>query len=148
MSDRDHWVYKCYDAYGGLLYVGITWQAMHRHAEHRVDSSWASQVDVIRIEHFDTRAEALQRELDLIHELNPRYNRLGAKPRLELGELSVEDVARLLGFSRQWVYNQIHSGKLDAVQKQFGGRLHWIVPQHSYDDFITDSAAEPQPEAA
>jgi predicted GIY-YIG superfamily endonuclease len=139
---RDHWVYRCYAEDGRLLYVGITWQALHRQSEHRVASDWSWEVATIQVEHLPTRADALERERELIQTLRPPHNRLGAIPALDDGEMTVRQVADLLGFSMEWVYQQCKSGAMGSVIKPVGRREIRVIPRAAYDEFI----AEPQPD--
>jgi predicted GIY-YIG superfamily endonuclease len=72
----DHWCYRAYDADGRLLYVGISSDGLRRFKQHRRDKPWTPFVAEIRVEHFATREEAMQRERELVLAERPPYNRL------------------------------------------------------------------------
>lgn len=76
---RPHVVYRAYDVYGDLLYVGISLDFRARANAHRT-SQWWSQVTRIDIEHMPDRDSALAREARLIALFLPTYNRCGGQP--------------------------------------------------------------------
>lgn len=57
-------VYELYDAFGELLYVGVTNSPRHRFAQHAADKFWWGDVDPsqTRMTWFETRQEALRVE--------------------------------------------------------------------------------------
>lgn len=67
-------LYRFFDAQGGLLYIGISYNAWARMAGHRMNASWWSQVASASIEHFPTRAEAAQAERSAIEAERPAHN--------------------------------------------------------------------------
>lgn len=70
----DHWTYTCLDEAGEVIYVGVTSTGLRRSREHGREKIWWPQVATIRVEHFATRAEALQAEADRIMQFKPRFN--------------------------------------------------------------------------
>ena len=139
---RDHWVYKCYSEDRRLLYVGITWQALHRQSEHRVSSSWSREVHTIEVEHFDSREESLARERHLIQTLRPENNRLGALPALEEDEWTVRELAAHFALSVTFFYNEIKSGALRAEDKRcVGQKTIKVVRWDAVQEWL---AAQPQ----
>ena len=52
-------LYRYYDDAGRLLYVGIANNPLDRQSQHRSASPWFKQAARQRLEHFDSRAEAL-----------------------------------------------------------------------------------------
>lgn len=67
-------VYKYFDEYGILLYVGITNRGMQRQREHNKDKDWWQYVASQFVEHFPSRGEALDREAWLITTHTPPFN--------------------------------------------------------------------------
>lgn len=67
-------VYKYYDEFGTLLYVGITSRGMRRQREHNKDKPWWGYVASQLVEHFETREQALSRESSLIDAYRPPFN--------------------------------------------------------------------------
>ena len=69
-----HWIYFLYTVDHDLLYVGITNNGVGRLIQHGNEKQWWPQVDHVKIEHVQTREEALHREAEVIHELEPPFN--------------------------------------------------------------------------
>jgi hypothetical protein len=67
-------LYRHYAADGGLLYVGISLSPLHRLSKHRIESAWIERVTDVRIEWFDTRADALEAERIAIQQERPAHN--------------------------------------------------------------------------
>jgi predicted GIY-YIG superfamily endonuclease len=67
-------VYKLYNKYDELLYVGISLSAITRLSQHKADKEWYSEISRVDIEHYETEEQARDVEGILIKELNPRYN--------------------------------------------------------------------------
>lgn len=67
-------VYLYFDRANVLLYVGITSRGPLRQHEHNTDKDWWTYVARQQVEHYATRAEALQRERELITLLSPPFN--------------------------------------------------------------------------
>lgn len=73
MSGTD--LYRFYDAYDRLLYVGISLHAAQRASEHRGDKSWWPDVERMHVTHLDVdRAEAHQIERQAILDDKPIHN--------------------------------------------------------------------------
>jgi hypothetical protein len=78
-------MYRLFDSEGELLYIGISYSAIARFAQHRADKSWIDEVARIDIEtHYCPRRDMLEREREAIANEKPRYNRthVGARSRL------------------------------------------------------------------
>lgn len=75
-------VYTLMDAKGYPLYVGVTGNDM-RLVKHSSDKPWWNEVRSFHIQKYDSIEEARVAEIDAIHNLNPRYNKIH-KPRLYL----------------------------------------------------------------
>jgi len=73
-SDGRTTLYRHYDRSGVLLYVGIAIKAASRTNEHRRRSHWFYQIETIRLEHFETSADALAAEKVAIDNEKPLHN--------------------------------------------------------------------------
>ena len=80
MSEGRTDLYRMYDEDGALLYVGISFSAASRAAQHRKAQPWWPQMSRIDVEQFDSRDEALVAETTAIREEIPLYNVAG-KPK-------------------------------------------------------------------
>lgn len=67
-------VYLYFDEGEVLLYVGVTGRGLSRQREHNRDKVWWKYVRSQKIEHFDTREQALSRETQLIETFCPPFN--------------------------------------------------------------------------
>ena len=67
-------VYLYFDSDGLLLYVGITARGISRNREHNKTKDWWQYVARQEVEHYASRAEALQRETRLIKSRRPPFN--------------------------------------------------------------------------
>jgi predicted GIY-YIG superfamily endonuclease len=72
--NAEHYVYRCYDASGWLLYIGCTLNVEQRIATHRASAFWAYRIASITVEPFPTQAEALAAERAAIKAENPSCN--------------------------------------------------------------------------
>jgi hypothetical protein len=68
-------LYRHYDANGDLLYVGQSNNAFKRYAGHQQESDWIALSVTMRVEHFNSRENALAAEHKAIFEEKPRFNR-------------------------------------------------------------------------
>jgi predicted GIY-YIG superfamily endonuclease len=67
-------LYRYYDEFDVLLYVGITSRGARRNAEHNKTKPWWPYVARQDVSHFGTRDEALAREAELILADRPPFN--------------------------------------------------------------------------
>lgn len=67
-------VYRYYDQYGVLLYVGITDRGTERNREHNRDKDWWVLVSRQEVDHHPDRASALTAEAALIRKHQPPFN--------------------------------------------------------------------------
>lgn len=75
-QDRDipHFVYRCYDRDGRLLYVGCTNNPVYRLQSHAANSWWGSKIHSTRLIVFPNRDKALSVERLAIWSEMPRCN--------------------------------------------------------------------------
>lgn len=67
-------LYKMYDKYGYLLYVGITNNLRIRLKAHFDEKPWINEVAKVQVEWLRTREELKERESFLISDSGPIYN--------------------------------------------------------------------------
>ena len=71
-------LYRHFDVYGKLLYVGISLSAYERHRAHRRTSDWAHDSVKMTIERFASRTAAERAEREAIARERPLWNIVGA----------------------------------------------------------------------
>lgn len=69
-----HILYRCFDADGGLLYIGITGDPGNRFAVHRCTTPWWHEVEKVTEEEFASRADLEEAERQAIRAEYPFYN--------------------------------------------------------------------------
>ena len=67
-------VYRQFNRKGKLLYVGSTSDVMRRTSEHSHHKDWFGEVDLITVEHYETREQAYWAEEIAIKNERPLYN--------------------------------------------------------------------------
>jgi hypothetical protein len=67
-------VYRYYDAFDILIYVGITARGMIRNGEHNQGKAWWPYVTRQEVDHYPTRELASDREITLIRHHSPPFN--------------------------------------------------------------------------
>jgi predicted GIY-YIG superfamily endonuclease len=67
-------LYRIYDATDRLLYVGVTGNWFERVAQHANGKGWWDDVATIKVQAFDSRAEALAAETQAIRTEHPLHN--------------------------------------------------------------------------
>lgn len=77
-------LYRHFDKWGTLLYVGIANDVTKRLDRHRQDSRWHGHIATITVSHFDTRGEALDAEKAAIKTEGPIFNVAGAERGLKV----------------------------------------------------------------
>ena len=74
-----HDLYRWYNKDGVLLYVGISFSALARAAQHKRNSQWFDDASYMTIEKCKNRQSALDREAEAIKLENPIWNVVGNK---------------------------------------------------------------------
>lgn len=75
IRETPHFVYRCFDADGQLLYVGCSMKPEERMKEHRKFRGWwTDRVAQITLEGFPDQASGLAAEKHAIQTEHPRYN--------------------------------------------------------------------------
>ena len=68
-------LYRHFSATDELLYVGISLSAVARLGQHERHSGWFGSIASVKVEHFDTREEALAAEKAAIQGEDPLHNK-------------------------------------------------------------------------
>ena len=71
---RPHHLYRYFDDKGVLLYVGMSFSAFARAAQHRLGSFWFEAAKNMTIEAFPSRRDAVAAERKAIATENPKFN--------------------------------------------------------------------------
>ncbi len=71
-------VYRFFDSFGSLLYVGVTSNISTRLSQHDQAQPWWRLVASVKVEHHDNREAALDAERAAIHTERPRFNKMHA----------------------------------------------------------------------
>jgi hypothetical protein len=69
-----HWVYRCHDQTGRLIYVGCTWDLTRRLTAIRATAWWADQIVKVRASVYSGKARARGVERKAIVTEHPRWN--------------------------------------------------------------------------
>ena len=71
---RPHFVYRCFNVEGNLLYVGMTWNVDERIIAHRSNTHWFGEVNDVQVEKHEDKLSALTAEMVAIKDEWPMYN--------------------------------------------------------------------------
>lgn len=104
---RPHFVYVVRDKNGVPLYVGISISFAERFVQHSRESRWWFMARRFDLERCRTRRDALERETDLINDLQPLFN-----------------VAKVISFNRAAVMKYLWD---EATDEERGRFLDWII---------------------
>ena len=72
-ADREHTLYRLFDAEDSLLYVGVTFMPGHRINQHS-KKTWGAGIARKELVTFPNRREALEAERKAIQTEGPRHN--------------------------------------------------------------------------
>lgn len=67
-------LYRHYNVNGTLLYVGISSRHLVRLGSHAENADWRDMIATVKVEHFDSREEALVAEREAIQSEEPLFN--------------------------------------------------------------------------
>lgn len=71
-------IYRCFNATGELIYIGVTDSPGARHASHKREREWWAEVTEVEWIFFPTYGAAIDAERDAIEAEAPEYNKIGA----------------------------------------------------------------------
>jgi excinuclease UvrABC nuclease subunit len=74
--DTPCFVYRCYDAAGVLLYIGLTSRLEKRMKEHRQQDEWGPEIVHMRVQPYSDERKGGDVEKSQIWYLQPRHNRM------------------------------------------------------------------------
>lgn len=74
-------LYRVFDSFGELLYVGATINPNWRFSKHASAQPWWDDADTIKLERYPSRQELCNAEIVAIRSENPRYNVVHAEVR-------------------------------------------------------------------
>jgi len=77
-APKIHNLYRCYDANGALLYIGVSWTAPTRFRQHSAGSRWWADVATISLERCKNRRQAETAERAAIQRERPLHNKIHA----------------------------------------------------------------------
>lgn len=123
-------LYRHFNKYGDLLYVGISLSAVGRLMQHRDLAHWYFDIQRIEIETFETREDALIAEEKAIKTEKPAHNirhSIRLQPNeLEIGEMFSAnpdlqcwrycEVAQMLGIRESDVKRAVDCGDINAIK--------------------------------
>lgn len=107
-------LYRLFDQYGALLYVGISTQPETRWSQHASDKPWWSLVQHRKVEWHPDRATAETAEREAVRAEMPLYNTAGAERSLVSAHFPIGDT-----LTQAQARSRI-ADLLDATQ--FGGK--------------------------
>lgn len=102
-------LYRQFSRNGVLLYVGVSLSPLRRIEQHSYLSPWFESVSSVTVEHFETKALALEAERYAIAFENPVHN-VSKRKLLERKKIKIESSRR--------ASSKNHSGKLTNMKKE------------------------------
>lgn len=76
-NHKPHHVYKCFDANGDLIYVGVTYNLFGRLEQHRRQSWWSGQVAKVTAKVYPNSTAGRAAERSAIRDEFPKWNKVG-----------------------------------------------------------------------
>jgi len=67
-------LYRHFDEWGNLLYVGVSLSTIQRLSQHKHQSHWFNSIHTITIQQFSSREEVLEAERIAIQKEEPQHN--------------------------------------------------------------------------
>ena len=107
-------LYRFFDKDDRLLYVGISKNYFSRLINHIQNKDWISQAVRCDLQHFDTREDASNAEIDAVQFENPVYNKQYASER----EKHLADMIRHLTGNDEIQFDELHQVMLDGIKKR------------------------------
>ena len=74
MEEIKQHLYRHFDEWENLLYVGVSLSTIQRLAQHKHHSHWFNSIEKVTIEQFPSREEALDAERTAIQKEDPLHN--------------------------------------------------------------------------
>ena len=73
-EERTQHLYRHFDEWDNLLYVGVSLSTIQRLSQHRSHSHWFNDIKKITIENFSSREEVLEAERIAVQKEDPLHN--------------------------------------------------------------------------
>lgn len=128
-----HYVYRCYDIDGRLIYIGCTNNPRSRFQLHESGSWWWQFVASQRCTVFPDREKALQVERDAIYDERPRCNVKGRwyfrDPRADWTALDYAEFHETVVRSASPVYGTNTSRMLETIEAEVKDRFGVVIPR-------------------
>ena len=139
-------LYRHYDAGGVLLYVGISANPLQRSARHAASARWFGDVATIRIEWFDSRAEAVSAEAVAIERETPRHNgghppAKTARSRMSVPEMLIASFGDASAFASACTEHPLAPGRVLTRAAVYQWRRTGTVP-HMWRPVIQSLSGE------
>lgn len=160
-SHVTHHLYRHFDAAGVLLYVGVSFSAFARLAQHREASHWYSDIASMTIEKFLSRAELLDAESEAIQSERPLHNIIYANykrppPSARATEakfalirhvtfkpvFSVKEAAECLQISGARIRALVAAGRLGTINFKDGFKERMLISGWHLIDFLESISEE------
>lgn len=147
------YLYRCWDVYGHLIYVGITDDVARRKRDHARDKHWWPDVARVTVMAFPRRVEALWAEWAVITSCSPTYNKSAVLPttpdatyteKVEL--ITIDPTETLWSLIRRW--RRIGMAEpADLIVKPAPRQVisNKVRGSHIYDPKPRTPAPEPNP---
>lgn len=134
-------LYRHRDAYGELLYIGVSLRPLYRTAQH-AGSSWFPEIVQIDLVHFPDMKSARQAERTAIAIEKPKYNKQGTE-RMNRSQTdrsalqkavaavgSITALAQRLGISKQAVsmWTRVPAERAQEIEAVTGVPRHILRP--------------------
>ena len=74
MTNLTQHLYRHFDEWGNLLYVGVSLSTIQRLSQHKHQSHWFNSIQTITIQQFSSREEVLEAERIAIQKEEPEHN--------------------------------------------------------------------------
>lgn len=100
-------VYRYYDKFDLLIYVGITNRGMQRNREHNASKVWWPFVVRQEVDHHDTRLQALAAEKQLIWKYRPPFNKQHNPGHVELVDAYLGVMAQASAGSARELFQEL-----------------------------------------
>lgn len=97
-----HQLYRHFGKDNELLYIGISFSAIYRAAQHRMLSHWWPEIERIEIKNFDTRQDLVAAEVEAIIKEKPKYNKHHS------GKQEIAEIDNIINEFSNLKHNVIH----------------------------------------
>lgn len=111
-------LYRWFDKDDNLLYVGISFSAVHRAKEHSKTSHWYDLAVKMTLENYESREAALKAECLAIHTENPLHNKARNQSYLLFKEYGFDNVAEFIEHRNKRQIRKSKENNLAKMKKE------------------------------